>query len=316
MSSTIETKPVTVPAIRAQKGVSAITMLTAYDYPTARVLDDAGVDMILVGDSLATVIYGEPNTLSVTMEDMLRHTRAVARGAKRALVVGDMPFMSYQVSVEQAVVNAGRFLKEAGAQAVKLEGGSEMAWVISAITRAGIPVCAHIGLTPQTIHAMGSYRMHGKTDAERTYLRESAHAVAQAGAFAVVLECVEEGLAREISRELSIPTIGIGAGHGCDGQVLVVHDLLGLTAGRVPRFVEPTASLRDPMLEAARAYVDRTRARWAQAFGKAGEELSATPTGDVTGAPMSLSPPAAPAPLTTSFPPPFNPGIPKAGYKP
>lgn len=155
MSTPFESKPVTVPSIRARKGGLAITMLTAYDYPTARILDDAGVDLLLVGDSVATVLYGEPNTLSVTMEDMLRHSRAVARGAQRALVVGDMPFMSYQISVEQAVTNAGRFLKEAGVQAVKLEGGTEMASVIRAITRAGIPVCAHIGLTPQTIHAMG-----------------------------------------------------------------------------------------------------------------------------------------------------------------
>jgi 3-methyl-2-oxobutanoate hydroxymethyltransferase len=277
MSSAYDSKPVTVPSLRAQKGVSAITMLTAYDYPTARILDAAGVDMLLVGDSLATVIYGEPNTLSVTMEDMLRHTRAVARGATRALVVGDMPFMSYQVSVEQAVTNAGRFLKEAGAQAIKLEGGTEMGDVIRAITRAGIPVCAHIGLTPQTIHAMGTYRMHGKNDSERAYLLESARAVEASGAFAVVLECVEERLAREITHALSIPTIGIGAGPGCDGQVLVVHDLMGLTSGRVPRFVEPTANLREPMTDAAKAYVSRVQSRWAQAQLTAQAQLAAQP---------------------------------------
>lgn len=277
MSSAYDSKPVTVPSLRAQKGVSAITMLTAYDYPTARILDDAGVDMLLVGDSLATVIYGEPNTLSVTMEDMLRHTKAVARGTQRGFVVGDMPFMSYQVSVEQAVTNAGRFLKEAGAQAVKLEGGTEMAAVIAAITRAGIPVCAHIGLTPQTIHAMGTYRMHGKNDAERTYLLESARAVQQAGAFAVVLECVEENLAREITEELSIPTIGIGAGPGCDGQVLVVHDLMGMTAGRVPRFVEPTASLREPMVTATKDYIVRVQTRWALAQPLAATEPQVSP---------------------------------------
>jgi 3-methyl-2-oxobutanoate hydroxymethyltransferase len=259
MSSAFQAKAVTVPGIRAQKGQAKVTMLTAYDYPTAQILDEAGVDMLLIGDSLATVVYGEPNTLGVTMEDMLRHTRAVSRAAKRALVVADMPFMSYQVSVEQAVTNAGRFLKEAGAQAVKLEGGTEMAAVIRAITRAGIPVCAHIGLTPQTIHAMGHYRMHGKNEAERRYLVESAHAVAEAGAFAVVLECVEESLAAEITREIAIPTIGIGASPACDGQVLVIHDLVGLTAGHVPRFVQPTAALREPMLQAVRAYVDRTR---------------------------------------------------------
>jgi 3-methyl-2-oxobutanoate hydroxymethyltransferase len=260
MSSAFESKAVTVPAIRAAKGVRQIAMLTAYDYPTARCLDEAGVDVLLVGDSLGTVIYGEPNTLSVTMEDMLRHTRAVARGTQRALVIGDMPFMSYQVSLEQAVTNAGRFLKEASAQAVKLEGGSEVAPVIRAIARAGIPVCAHIGLTPQTIHAMGTYRMHGKSAAERAYLKQSALDVAEAGAFAVVLECVEEGLAREITASVRIPTIGIGSGPSCDGQVLVIHDLVGLTAGRVPRFVQPTAQLREPLVAAARAYVARTLA--------------------------------------------------------
>ena len=259
MSSAFTAKAVTVPSIRAQKGQSKITMLTAYDYPTAQMLDEAGVDAILVGDSLGTVIYGEPNTLSVTMEDMIRHTRAVSRATKRALVIADMPFMSYQVSVEQAVLNAGRFLKEAGAQAVKLEGGTEMAATIRAITRAGIPVCAHIGLTPQTIHAMGTYRMHGKSDTERHYLKESALEAASSGAFAVVLECVEEKLAQEITQAISIPTIGIGAGTQCDGQVLVIHDLVGLTAGRVPRFVEPTAALREPWIAGVRAYIERTR---------------------------------------------------------
>ena len=261
MSTPFQNKPVTVPWVRAQKGKTPFTMLTAYDFPTAQILDEAGVDILLVGDSVGTVLYGEPNTLSVTMEDLIRHTRAVARAAKRALVVGDMPFMSYQVSREQAVTNAGRFLKEAQAQAVKLEGGTEVADTIRAITRAGIPVCAHIGLTPQTIHAMGTYRMHGKSDAERLYLLESARAVTEAGAFAVVLECIEESLAEEITREIAIPTIGIGAGKNCDGQVLVVNDLVGLTAGHVPRFVTPTAQLRQPFLEAVQAYVNRTRER-------------------------------------------------------
>jgi len=284
MSTAYATKPVTVPSIRALKGQAQVTMLTAYDYPTASALDEAGVDVLLVGDSLATVMYGEPNTLSVTMEDMLRHTRAVSRAAKRALVIGDMPFLSYQVSNEQAVLNAGRFLKEAGAQAVKLEGGTEMADVIRAITRAGIPVCAHIGLTPQTIHAMGAYRMHGKNDAERAYLKQSAIAVEAAGAFAVVLECVEENLAREITRSLAIPTIGIGSGVGCDGQVLVVHDLLGLTAGRVPRFVEPTAALRVPMIDAVRAYVERTQSRGDVALAAPlSDHLSENVPGKITG---------------------------------
>ncbi|MGK5083692.1 3-methyl-2-oxobutanoate hydroxymethyltransferase [Bdellovibrionota bacterium FG-1] len=258
MSTTLVCKPVTVPWIRSQKGVAKITMLTAYDYPTALILDEAGVDILLVGDSVATVVYGEPNTLSVTMEDMLRHTRAVANAAKRAMVVGDMPFMSYQVNQEQAITNAGRFLKEARAQAIKLEGGTEMADTIHAITRAGIPVIGHIGLTPQSIHAMGPYRMHGKNEGERRYLLDSARAIVQAGAFAVVLECVEETLAAEITAELDIPTIGIGASPRCDGQVLVVHDLVGLTGGHVPRFVTPTASLREPFREAVRAFIQRT----------------------------------------------------------
>jgi 3-methyl-2-oxobutanoate hydroxymethyltransferase len=260
MSSTaLPTKSVTVPWVRSQKGVERLTMLTAYDYPTAAALDEAGIDMLLVGDSLATVIYGEPNTLSVTMEDMIRHTRAVVRAAKRALVIGDMPFMSYQVSREQAVMNAGRFLKEAGAQAVKLEGGAEMGDTIRAIVRAGIPVVAHIGLTPQSINAQGTYRMHGRSDEERAYLLRSAREVASAGAFCVVLECVEPLLAAEITRLIPIPTIGIGAGAECDGQVLVTHDLVGLTAGRVPKFVAPLACLREPLADAVKSYIARTK---------------------------------------------------------
>lgn len=259
MSTLSIQKSVTVPWVRAQKGQNKISMLTAYDYPTAVLLDEAGIDVLLVGDSVATVIYGEENTLSVTMEDLLRHTRAVSRGAKRALVVGDMPFMSYQVSVESALQNAGRFLKEAGAQAVKLEGGNEVANTVQAITRAGIPVVGHIGLTPQSICAMGNYRMHGKTQEERKMLIESAQALANAGAFAIVLECVESSLAEEITQAIPVPTIGIGAGEQCDGQVLVTHDLVGLTAGRVPRFVHPLASLREPFLEAARGFILRTQ---------------------------------------------------------
>ncbi len=273
MSAPLQVKQVNVPWVRSQKGHQALTMLTAYDYPTAALLDETGIDMLLVGDSLATVVYGEPNTLSVTMEDMLRHTRAVARGAKRAMVIGDMPFLSYQVSSEQAVLNAGRFLKEAQAQAVKLEGGIEIAPTIQAITRAGIPVVAHIGLTPQSIHALGNYRIHGKSDTERRYLLESAQAVCESGAFAVVLECVEESLTAEITRAVQIPTIGIGSGTGCDGQVLVTPDLLGLTAGRVPKFVEPLAELREPMSEAIRRYISRTQDRYAKAAPR-GPDLS------------------------------------------
>lgn len=259
MSTHITLKPVTVPWVKAQKSKEQLTMLTAYDYPTATFLDEAGIDMLLVGDSVATVIYGESNTLSVTVDDMIRHVKAVARAARRALVIADMPFMSYQVSTEQAVTNAGRFLKEAGAQAVKLEGGHEMADTIRAITRAGIPVVAHIGLTPQSINAMGSYRMHGKSDEERQYLLESAKAVSDAGAFCVVLECVEAELSSQITKAVSIPTIGIGAGTGCDGQVLVTNDLVGLTAGRVPKFVNPVANLKELLTDAVKTFVKRTK---------------------------------------------------------
>ncbi len=259
MSTFIAHKPVTVPWIRAQKGIQKITMLTAYDYPTAVLLDESGIDVLLVGDSVGTVIYGEENTLSVTLEDMVRHTQAVSKGAKRALVVADMPFMSYQVSVEQALSNAGRLIKEGRAQAVKLEGGTEVSETVRALCRAGIPVVGHIGLTPQSIHAMGSYRMHGKTDSERRYLLDSAQVLADAGAFALVLECVEETLSQEMTRTLSIPTIGIGASSNCDGQVLVTHDLVGLTIGRVPKFVNPVASLREPFKEAITQYIQRTR---------------------------------------------------------
>ncbi|MFZ9595045.1 MAG: 3-methyl-2-oxobutanoate hydroxymethyltransferase [Bdellovibrionia bacterium] len=259
MSSSLTTKPVTVKWVAAQKGRQKFTMLTAYDYPTSVLLDETGVDLLLVGDSVATVLFGEPNTLSVTMDDLLRHTRAVTRGAKRAMVIGDMPFMSYQVSAEQALINAGRFLKEGLAQGVKLEGGKEMAEPVRAITRAGIPVMGHIGLTPQSIHALGSYRTHGKTETEQTYLLESAHELAEAGAFALVLECVEESLAARITQEIKIPTIGIGSGPACDGQVLVTHDLVGLTAGRVPQFVKPLAALKIPFQHAVSEFIQRTK---------------------------------------------------------
>jgi 3-methyl-2-oxobutanoate hydroxymethyltransferase len=252
-------KKITAPEIKTRKGREKIACLTAYDYHTARWCDEAGLDVLLVGDSLANVVYGHQSTLPVTMDTMLAHCKAVSLGAGHCLVVGDLPFLSYQVSTSDAVKNAGRFLKEAGAGAVKLEGGVEMESTISAITRAGIPVMAHIGLTPQSIHAMGGYFIHGKTDHEREVLLESAKAVTRAGAFAVVLECVEEKLAKEITASIGIPTIGIGSGKQCDGQILVTHDLLGLTEGRVPSFVEPLASLREPIVDALKKYVERTR---------------------------------------------------------
>jgi len=260
-----DSKPVTVPFVRAQKGKEKLTMLTAYDYPTARLLDESGIDMLLIGDSVATVLYGEDNTLAVTMEDMLRHVKAVSRGTRRALVIADMPFMSYQVSIEQALTNAGRLLKEAGAHAIKLEGGEEMADTIRALTRIGIPVVAHIGLTPQSIRAEGAYRMYGKSPEEQQMLLDAARAVERAGAFCVVLECVKADVARDITQALAIPTIGIGSGTSCDGQVLVTQDLVGLTLGKVPKFVMPVASLKDDLRQAVQTYISRTKSIPAQA---------------------------------------------------
>lgn len=259
MSTQTELKPVTVPWVKAQKGVVQLTMLTAYDFPFATLLDQAGIDMLLVGDSLGTVLHGEPNTLSVTLEDVLRHTAAVTRAAKRAMVIADLPFLTYQESPTQAIRSAGRLLKEARAQAVKLEGGLEMAETVQALTRVGIPVVGHIGLTPQSIHALGSYRMHGKSDHEQTYLLDSAKALEAAGAFCIVLECVEASLSEKITDVLKIPTIGIGAGIKVDGQVLVTHDLLGLTVGRIPKFVNPVDNIAAKITEGVEKYIERTK---------------------------------------------------------
>ena len=231
-----------------------ISMITAYDYTTARLVDESGIDSILVGDSLGNVILGLGDTVSVTMEDMIHHGAAVARGAKNALVVVDMPFMSYQSSVYDAVVNAGRLMKEARANAVKLEGGVEVADRIRAIVDCQIPVCAHIGLTPQGINALGGFKVQGKTADSARKLLEDAHAVEEAGAFAVVLEAIPAELAARVSAELTIPTIGIGAGAGCDGQVLVNQDMLGLFHDFTPKFVRRFAEVGDVMLDAYRAY--------------------------------------------------------------
>lgn len=231
-----------------------ISMITAYDYTTARLVDESGIDSILVGDSLGNVILGLGDTVSVTMEDMIHHGAAVARGAKNALVVVDMPFMSYQSSVYDAVVNAGRLMKEARANAVKLEGGVEVADRIRAIVDCQIPVCAHIGLTPQGINALGGFKVQGKTADSARKLLEDAHAVEEAGAFAVVLEAIPAELAARVSAELTIPTIGIGAGAGCDGQVLVNQDMLGMFRDFTPRFVRRFAEVGDVMLDAYRAY--------------------------------------------------------------
>jgi 3-methyl-2-oxobutanoate hydroxymethyltransferase len=232
-----------------------ITMITAYDFPFARIADEAGVDAILVGDSLAMVVQGLDNTLPVTMDEMIYHTRMVSRAAGRAMVIGDMPFLSYQVSVREAVRNAGRFLKEAGAQAVKVEGGSEVVEHIRAMTSSEIPVVAHVGLTPQAIHRMGGYKVQGRTGEARERLKVDARAVQEAGAVALILEAIPMDLARSITGELSIPTIGIGAGPHCDGQVLVMHDVLGLFERFVPKFVKRYANLKDEALKALQAYI-------------------------------------------------------------
>ena len=231
-----------------------ISMITAYDYTTARLVDESGIDSILVGDSLGNVMLGLGDTVSVTMADMIHHGAAVARGTKNALVVVDMPFMSYQSSVYDAVVNAGRLMKEARANAVKLEGGVEGADRIRAIVDCQIPVCAHIGLTPQGINALGGFKVQGKTADSARKLLEDAHAVEEAGAFAVVLEAIPAELAERVSAELTIPTIGIGAGAGCDGQVLVNQDMLGMFHDFTPKFVRRFAEVGDVMLEAYRAY--------------------------------------------------------------
>lgn len=236
-----------------------LTMLTAYDYSTAKLIDESGVNSILVGDSLGMVCLGYEDTLSVTMEDMIHHTRAVTRGAKNALVVADMPFMSYQTSVYDAVVNAGRLMKEGRAQAVKLEGGKEVVEQIKAIVNASIPVVAHIGLTPQSINAFGGFKVQGKSEEAAKRLLEEARAVEEAGAFAVVLECVPAKLAEFISKQISIPTIGIGAGAGCDGQVLVYQDMLGMYSDFVPKFVKQYAKVGEVMKKAFEEYIKEVK---------------------------------------------------------
>lgn len=232
-----------------------ISMLTAYDYTTARLLDEAGVNTILVGDSLGNVILGYEDTISVTVEDMIHHSAAVARGAKNALVVTDLPFMSYQTSVYDAVVNAGRLMKEGRAGAVKLEGGKEVCPQIKAIVSAGIPVVAHLGLTPQSINTFGGFKVQGKTEAAAKKLIEDAKAVDEAGAFLLVLECVPAKLAKLVTESINIPTIGIGAGAGCDGQVLVIYDMLGMFSDFKPKFVKHFANAGDVIREAVKTYI-------------------------------------------------------------
>ena len=251
---------ITVPSIKAMKGRGEkITMLTAYDTPFARILDEGDVDILLVGDSVGSVVAGYPNTLPVTIEEMIYHTKAVVRGVTRALVVIDMPFMSYQVSIEDAKRNAGKMIKESGAEAVKLEGGVNMKEVIESIVAIDIPVMGHIGLTPQSIHQMGGYKVQGKAEEQKRKIMEDAVAVEEAGAFSLVLECIPTELAKEISEKLTIPTIGIGAGIHCDGQVLVIHDVLGLLGDFRPKFVKSYVDLRTVISQAVEEYMDEVK---------------------------------------------------------
>jgi 3-methyl-2-oxobutanoate hydroxymethyltransferase len=236
-----------------------ITVLTGYDYPTALALDQAGIDAILVGDSLGMVVLGYENTLPVTMDEMLHHCRAVSRGSKTALLIGDMPFMSYQVSREEAIRNAGRFLQQGGMEAVKLEGGRERLDTIKAILSVGIPVMGHLGLTPQSVNLLGGFRPQGRTAVSAGRLLEDAQMLEDAGCFSLVLESVPTRLAGMISKRLSIPTIGIGAGSACDGQVLVTHDLLGLFDRFTPKFVKKYADLHTSMLNSFSAYIDEVK---------------------------------------------------------
>jgi len=251
---------VTVPEVvgRKQQGAK-ITCLTAYDYSLARILDEAKIDIILVGDSVGCVFQGQPNTLPVTLDEMIYHTRAVARGIKRALLVSDMPFLSYQVSREQAIKNAGRLLQEGGAEAVKLEGGAAIHKTIEAIVAIGIPVMGHVGLTPQSVHRFGGYKVQGKSKEQRQQVIADALAVEAAGVFAVVLEGIPLDLAKEITERLSIPTIGIGAGPHCDGQVLVIHDMLGLFDDFTPKFVKRYVDLKPLLIGAVQGFIKEVR---------------------------------------------------------
>jgi 3-methyl-2-oxobutanoate hydroxymethyltransferase len=234
-------------------------MLTAYDYLSARILDEAGIPVLLVGDSLGMVMLGHPTTLPVTMDDMLVHAKAVSRGARQALLVGDMPFMSYQVSPAEGVRNAGRFIQEGGMHAVKLEGGGPAIEITRRLTESGIPVMGHLGLTPQSVHAMGGFKVQGKSDAQAARITSDALALEEAGAFSIVLEGMPSKLATSLTQKLRIPTIGIGAGPGTDGQVLVFHDMLGLTTGKAPKFVKRYANLAEEITRAATEYAEDVR---------------------------------------------------------
>lgn len=260
MSVQHEIRRLTTKKLLRQKGAERVTMLTAYDVMTAHCLDQAGVDILLVGDSLGNVVYGFDSTLPVTMEMMLAHTGAVVRGSQRAMVIADLPFMTYQADQTEAIKNAGRCLSEAGAQAVKLEGAN--AYVCGTIARmveSGIPVMGHIGLTPQAVNTMGGFYRHGKSEAAKDRLRQEADALAKAGCFAIVLECVMPELAAEISQTIPCLTIGIGSGDVCDGEVLVINDVLGYTRGGAPSFARPLANLEAVVTQAAREYIKNVK---------------------------------------------------------
>ncbi|HEV8199001.1 MAG TPA: 3-methyl-2-oxobutanoate hydroxymethyltransferase [Candidatus Polarisedimenticolia bacterium] len=252
--------PVTVPFVRSARASGRrLAMLTAYDFPTARLLDQAGIDILLVGDSVGNNVLGYDSTLPVTMEEMLHHVKAVVRGVRRALVVADMPYLSYQTGKRDAIRNAGRFLKEAGAAAVKIEGGRRRAALVRALVDAEIPVMGHIGLTPQSVHVMGGYKVQGKRLDEARALVEDAQALEEAGAFSLVLEGMPEMVGRKVTESTGIPTLGIGAGRFCDGQVLVFHDFAGLSQGQVSRFVRRYADLAGIVTEATRRYIEDVR---------------------------------------------------------
>jgi 3-methyl-2-oxobutanoate hydroxymethyltransferase len=248
-------RKVTVPEIRARKGQTPIAMVTAYDFTMARLVDEAGVDMVLVGDSLGMIVQGLANTIPVTLDEIAYHGRAVARGIARAHLVGDMPFMSYQVSAHQAVESAGKLMKEGAFESVKLEGGVEIAESVFRIARAGIPVVGHVGLTPQSVHAFGGFKVQGRGDEAAERVLEGARALEAAGAYAIVLEAIPPDVAARVTAELGIPTIGIGAGPSCDGQVLVCTDLLGLARGHQPKFAKRFAQLGDAAVLALQTYV-------------------------------------------------------------
>jgi 3-methyl-2-oxobutanoate hydroxymethyltransferase len=256
-------RKVTAPELRGRKvrlGASAVTMVTAYDFTMARLVDEAGVDVVLVGDSLGMVVQGLPNTLTVTIEDICYHGRAVSRGLGRAHLIGDMPFMSYQVSPAQAVESAGKMIQQGAFESVKLEGGTDMAEHVRRIVRAGIPVMGHVGLTPQSVHAFGGFKMQGRGEEAARRILESARALEEAGAYAIVLEAIPPDLAARVTSELQIPTVGIGAGRECDGQVLVCTDLLGMGREPSPRFAKRFADLADAAVTAVQAYVAEVQA--------------------------------------------------------